>query len=91
MQNFYLWYAYSVCKQRILNKNGSAELGEKRLYHGTSAKSCDCIEKGRFDRSYAGAHGKECSKLYCTKYCEKFYIKDILFTIVYIIHHQLLN
>lgn len=26
------------------------------LYHGTSAESCDCIERDRFDRSYAGAH-----------------------------------
>ncbi|XP_072232866.1 protein mono-ADP-ribosyltransferase PARP14-like isoform X2 [Leuresthes tenuis] len=56
VQNVYLWHAYSVCKQRILAKNGSAELGEKFLYHGTSAESCSCIERDRFDRSYAGAH-----------------------------------
>ncbi|KAF3697760.1 Poly [ADP-ribose] polymerase 14 [Channa argus] len=58
VQNVYLWHAYAVCRQRILTKNGSAELGEKLLYHGTSAKSCDCIERDRFDRSYAGAHGE---------------------------------
>uniref|UniRef100_A0A7N6BPQ8 Poly [ADP-ribose] polymerase n=1 Tax=Anabas testudineus TaxID=64144 RepID=A0A7N6BPQ8_ANATE len=56
VQNLYLWQAYSVCRQRILAKNGSAELGEKRLYHGTSAESCNCIERDRFDRSHAGEH-----------------------------------
>ncbi|KAM9426420.1 protein mono-ADP-ribosyltransferase PARP14-like [Pholidichthys leucotaenia] len=56
VQNLYLWRAYSVCKQRILAKNGAAQLGEKFLYHGTSAESCNCIEKDRFDRSYAGTH-----------------------------------
>uniref|UniRef100_A0A3B3WK69 Poly [ADP-ribose] polymerase n=1 Tax=Poecilia mexicana TaxID=48701 RepID=A0A3B3WK69_9TELE len=56
VQNLYLWNAYSVCRQRILAKNGQAELCEKSLYHGTSAESCNCIERDRFDRSYAGAH-----------------------------------
>uniref|UniRef100_A0A3P9NNC8 Poly [ADP-ribose] polymerase n=1 Tax=Poecilia reticulata TaxID=8081 RepID=A0A3P9NNC8_POERE len=56
VQNQYLWNAYSVCRQRILAKNGQAELCEKSLYHGTSAESCNCIERDRFDRSYAGAH-----------------------------------
>ncbi|XP_032438279.1 protein mono-ADP-ribosyltransferase PARP14-like [Xiphophorus hellerii] len=56
VQNLYLWNAYSLCRQRILVKNGQAELGEKSLYHGTSAESCSCIERDRFDRSYAGAH-----------------------------------
>uniref|UniRef100_A0A3B5LL48 Poly [ADP-ribose] polymerase n=1 Tax=Xiphophorus couchianus TaxID=32473 RepID=A0A3B5LL48_9TELE len=46
----------NLCRQRILAKNGQAELGEKSLYHGTSAESCSCIERDRFDRSYAGAH-----------------------------------
>lgn len=59
MQNFYLWNAYAVCRQRILAKNGPADLGEKFLYHGTSAESCDCIEKDRFDRNFSGTHGKE--------------------------------
>uniref|UniRef100_A0A3Q0SRL0 Poly [ADP-ribose] polymerase n=1 Tax=Amphilophus citrinellus TaxID=61819 RepID=A0A3Q0SRL0_AMPCI len=58
VQNFYLWNAYSVCKQRILAKNGPAALGEMTLYHGTSAEACHCIERDRFDRSYAGQHGK---------------------------------
>ncbi|CAJ1085948.1 protein mono-ADP-ribosyltransferase PARP14-like isoform X2 [Xyrichtys novacula] len=56
VQNVYLWLAYTVCKERILTKNGPAELGEMSLYHGTSAKSCDCIEKNKFDRGYAGQH-----------------------------------
>ena len=59
MQNLYLWHAYVVCRQRILAKNGQADLGEKFLYHGTSAESCTLIERDRFDRSYAGKHGKE--------------------------------
>ncbi|XP_069014966.1 protein mono-ADP-ribosyltransferase PARP14-like [Embiotoca jacksoni] len=56
VQNLYLWEAYSVCKKRIKAKNGQADVGEKSLYHGTSAVSCDCIERDRFDRGYAGAH-----------------------------------
>ncbi|KAM7366437.1 hypothetical protein PAMP_015875 [Pampus punctatissimus] len=56
VQNVYLWYAYTVCRQRILAKNGVADLGEKSLYHGTSAKSCYCIERDRFDRNFAGQH-----------------------------------
>ncbi|XP_035004862.2 protein mono-ADP-ribosyltransferase PARP14-like isoform X2 [Hippoglossus stenolepis] len=58
VQNLYLWQAFSVCRQRIFFKNGREEeqLGEKSLYHGTSAESCNCIEKDRFDRNYAGTH-----------------------------------
>ncbi|XP_070849302.1 protein mono-ADP-ribosyltransferase PARP14-like [Chaetodon trifascialis] len=56
VQNFYLWHAFAVCRQRILAKNGAADLGEKHLYHGTSAESCNCIERDRFDRSFAGTH-----------------------------------
>ncbi|XP_007542434.1 poly [ADP-ribose] polymerase 14-like [Poecilia formosa] len=56
VQNVYLWHAFSICRYRILSKNGEADLGEKFLYHGTSAKSCKTIERDRFDRSYAGQH-----------------------------------
>ncbi|XP_032355071.1 protein mono-ADP-ribosyltransferase PARP14 isoform X1 [Etheostoma spectabile] len=56
VQNVYLWNAYSVFRQRLNDKNGQADLGEKSLYHGTSDQSCNCIEKNGFDRSYAGAH-----------------------------------
>uniref|UniRef100_UPI0009B45F82 poly [ADP-ribose] polymerase 14-like n=1 Tax=Monopterus albus TaxID=43700 RepID=UPI0009B45F82 len=56
VQNLYLWYAYTVCRERILAKNGLAELGEMSLYHGTSAESCKCIERDKFDRRFAGAH-----------------------------------
>ncbi|KAM6960083.1 protein mono-ADP-ribosyltransferase PARP14-like isoform 2-T2 [Tautogolabrus adspersus] len=56
VQNSYLWQAFSVCRRRITAKNGPAELGEKHLYHGTSANSCDCIERDKFDRGYAGTH-----------------------------------
>ncbi|MED6253919.1 hypothetical protein ATANTOWER_008100 [Ataeniobius toweri] len=56
VQNVYLWHAFSICRYRILSKNGEAELGEKLLYHGTSATSCNSIERDRFDRSYAGKH-----------------------------------
>ncbi|XP_015257731.1 PREDICTED: poly [ADP-ribose] polymerase 14-like [Cyprinodon variegatus] len=57
VQNVYLWNAYSLCRQRLLTKNGPKELGEKFLYHGTSVESCHCIERDRFDRSYTGLHG----------------------------------
>ncbi|CAJ1085947.1 protein mono-ADP-ribosyltransferase PARP14-like isoform X1 [Xyrichtys novacula] len=56
VQNVYLWHAYTVCRERIFAKNGRAELGERFLYHGTSAESCECIEKNKFDRGYAGQH-----------------------------------
>uniref|UniRef100_A0A673CGQ7 Poly [ADP-ribose] polymerase n=1 Tax=Sphaeramia orbicularis TaxID=375764 RepID=A0A673CGQ7_9TELE len=56
IQNLHLWRAFAVCRQRILAKNGVAELGEKLLYHGTSAESCNCIERDKFDRGYAGTH-----------------------------------
>ncbi|XP_032438307.1 protein mono-ADP-ribosyltransferase PARP14-like [Xiphophorus hellerii] len=56
VQNVFLWHAFNICRRRILSKNGEADLGEKFLYHGTSAKSCDTIERDRFDRSYAGQH-----------------------------------
>ncbi|XP_026150830.1 protein mono-ADP-ribosyltransferase PARP14-like [Mastacembelus armatus] len=56
VQNVYLWYAYTVCRERILTKNGPAELGEKTLYHGTSASACMCIERDRFNRNFAGQH-----------------------------------
>ncbi|XP_020510188.2 protein mono-ADP-ribosyltransferase PARP14-like isoform X1 [Labrus bergylta] len=62
VQNSYLWQAYSVCRQRISAKNGPAELGEKALYHGTSAESCDCIERDKFDRAYAGTHAARFGK-----------------------------
>uniref|UniRef100_A0A8C5DKP9 Poly [ADP-ribose] polymerase n=1 Tax=Gouania willdenowi TaxID=441366 RepID=A0A8C5DKP9_GOUWI len=57
IQNLYLWHAFSICRQRILSKNGVANLGEYHLYHGTSAESCHCIERDRFDRSHAGKFG----------------------------------
>lgn len=56
VQNTYQWHAFNVCRRRILSKNGEAELGEKLVYHGTSAESCKSIERDRFDRSYAGKH-----------------------------------
>ncbi|XP_054914600.1 protein mono-ADP-ribosyltransferase PARP15-like [Poeciliopsis prolifica] len=56
VQNVYLWHAFSICRRRILSKNGEADLGERFLYHGTSAKSCKTIERDRFDRNYAGQH-----------------------------------
>ncbi|KAK1889823.1 Protein mono-ADP-ribosyltransferase PARP14 [Dissostichus eleginoides] len=56
VQNIYLWYGYTVLKKYLLAKNGTAGDGEKLLYHGTSAESCNCIEKGKFDRNFAGKH-----------------------------------
>uniref|UniRef100_A0A667WN14 Poly [ADP-ribose] polymerase n=1 Tax=Myripristis murdjan TaxID=586833 RepID=A0A667WN14_9TELE len=56
VQNYSLWLAYALCRQRILTKNGSADLGEKMLYHGTAAESCTIIEKSKFDRNFAGEH-----------------------------------
>ncbi|KAM4612170.1 protein mono-ADP-ribosyltransferase PARP14-like [Polymixia lowei] len=57
VQNFYLWQAYALCRQRILAKNGVSDVGEKVLYHGTTAEASRCIEKNKFDRSYTGMNG----------------------------------
>ncbi|KAF3837265.1 hypothetical protein F7725_004729 [Dissostichus mawsoni] len=56
VQNLYLWYGYTVLKNCLLAKNDTAGDGEKLLYHGTSAESCNCIETGKFDRNFAGTH-----------------------------------
>ncbi|XP_029610115.1 protein mono-ADP-ribosyltransferase PARP14-like [Salmo trutta] len=59
VQNVFLWQANTLCEQRIRAKNGAAEVGVKKLYHGTAATTCDAIESNGFDRSYANitAHG----------------------------------
>ncbi|XP_074555195.1 protein mono-ADP-ribosyltransferase PARP14-like [Halichoeres trimaculatus] len=62
VQNLYLWHAFTICKQRILAKNGPAKLGEKVLYHGTSAESCYCIERDKFDRGFAGTNAARYGK-----------------------------
>ncbi|KAK5893346.1 hypothetical protein CgunFtcFv8_006225 [Champsocephalus gunnari] len=56
VQNPFLWYGYAVLKKHLLAKNDAAGDGEKFLFHGTSADSCNCIEKGKFDRNLAGKH-----------------------------------
>ncbi|KAJ8007573.1 hypothetical protein DPEC_G00095440 [Dallia pectoralis] len=53
VQNIFLWQAYAVCLQRFRAKNGPDGVGEKTLYHGTKAETCDAIERSGFDRSYA--------------------------------------
>ncbi|KAM3857569.1 protein mono-ADP-ribosyltransferase PARP14-like [Diretmus argenteus] len=57
VQNFFQWQAYALCRQRILATNGSSDLGEKMLYHGTAADAGYCIERTKFDRGFTGAHG----------------------------------
>ncbi|KAF6717731.1 Poly [ADP-ribose] polymerase 14 [Oryzias melastigma] len=56
VQNSHLWQAFEVSRDRLIAKNGKDEVGEKFLYHGTSAESCRCIERDKFDRGYAGKH-----------------------------------
>ncbi|RVE60262.1 hypothetical protein OJAV_G00179280 [Oryzias javanicus] len=56
VQNSHLWQAFEVSRERLTAKNGKDEVGEKFLYHGTSAESCRCIERDKFDRGYAGKH-----------------------------------
>ncbi|XP_068444554.1 protein mono-ADP-ribosyltransferase PARP14-like isoform X2 [Clinocottus analis] len=62
MQHTFLWKAYTLCRQRILEKNGLADLGEMSLYHGTSEESCNFIGQDRFNRSYAGQHAAKFGK-----------------------------
>ncbi|TNN38880.1 Poly [ADP-ribose] polymerase 14 [Liparis tanakae] len=62
MQGPFQWKAYTLCRQRILAKNGPAELGEKSLYHGTTAESCNSIGMDRFNRSYAGVNATKYGK-----------------------------
>lgn len=52
VQSLYLWQAYKVLEQRFQTKNGKAEVGERILYHGTAAATCNSIEKSGFNRGY---------------------------------------
>lgn len=62
VQNHHLWCSYFVMRRKMTMKNGEAEVGEKYLYHGTSADSCHCIERDRFDRNYTGKNAHHYGK-----------------------------
>ncbi|NXX29663.1 PAR14 polymerase, partial [Nicator chloris] len=55
VQNRYLWKNYQIKKCEIDKKNGNRN-NERLLFHGTSEKSVTFINKGGFNRSYAGVH-----------------------------------
>ncbi|XP_048826813.1 protein mono-ADP-ribosyltransferase PARP14-like isoform X3 [Brienomyrus brachyistius] len=57
VQNIHLWRAYSAKLEQFREKNGEGEIGEKLLYHGTSAGARASIEKGGLNRSFTGQHG----------------------------------
>ncbi|MBN3315729.1 PAR14 polymerase, partial [Atractosteus spatula] len=56
VQNVHLRRAYWVKEQHLREKNGPNEVREKMLFHGTAYNACDSIEKGGFNRSFAGQH-----------------------------------
>ncbi|XP_036406642.1 LOW QUALITY PROTEIN: protein mono-ADP-ribosyltransferase PARP14-like [Megalops cyprinoides] len=56
VQNRHLWRAFWGKKQQLEEKNGPGQVGETTLFHGTLSQACDSIEKGGFNRSFAGAH-----------------------------------
>ncbi|KAM9360379.1 protein mono-ADP-ribosyltransferase PARP14-like [Symphorus nematophorus] len=55
VQNTTLWQSYQLMKKQLEVKNNHKN-NERRLFHGTGAKSIDLINKQGFNRSYAGAH-----------------------------------
>ncbi|KAL4618292.1 poly ADP-ribose polymerase 14-like [Arapaima gigas] len=56
VQNIHLWRAYWGKLQQFVQKNGEGSVAENLLYHGTSATACDSIERGGFNRNFAGKH-----------------------------------
>ncbi|XP_035513982.1 protein mono-ADP-ribosyltransferase PARP14-like, partial [Morone saxatilis] len=60
VQNTTLWQSYQLMKKQLEVKNKHTN-NEKRLFHGTGAKSIDLINKQGFNRSYAGTQvGAKC-------------------------------
>ncbi|KAF6716797.1 Poly [ADP-ribose] polymerase 14 [Oryzias melastigma] len=56
VQNFALWKSYELLKKQMEQKNKHKK-NERILFHGTTDKSIDLINKNGFNRSYAGLHG----------------------------------
>ncbi|TMS03766.1 Poly [ADP-ribose] polymerase 14 [Larimichthys crocea] len=55
VQNPTLWQSYQLMKKQLEAKNKRTN-NERRLFHGTGAKSIDLINNQGFNRSYAGTH-----------------------------------
>uniref|UniRef100_A0A3B3BS18 Poly [ADP-ribose] polymerase n=1 Tax=Oryzias melastigma TaxID=30732 RepID=A0A3B3BS18_ORYME len=55
VQNFALWKSYELLKKQMEQKNKHKK-NERVLFHGTTDKSIDLINKNGFNRSYAGLH-----------------------------------
>ncbi|XP_053321588.1 protein mono-ADP-ribosyltransferase PARP14-like [Spea bombifrons] len=56
IQNRYQYTAYTLRKDYIRKKNGSSEVNERTLYHGTQHQNCNSINSNGFNRSFAGTN-----------------------------------
>lgn len=72
VQNGALWKSYQLMKKQMEMKN-KHQNNEKLLFHGTGPDSIDLIDKRGFNRSYAGAHGKNTSRINVSKYVENVF------------------
>ncbi|XP_043914315.1 protein mono-ADP-ribosyltransferase PARP14-like [Protopterus annectens] len=57
VQNSTLYQAYMVKREQIIEKNGSHDLMEMRLFHGTTKEACSGINLHGFNRSFSGQNG----------------------------------
>ncbi|MBN3316847.1 PAR14 polymerase, partial [Atractosteus spatula] len=54
IQNINLRRGYEAQKRKFLNKNGPAAVGERMMFHGTTASACSSIAENGFNKRYAG-------------------------------------
>ncbi|XP_068101927.1 protein mono-ADP-ribosyltransferase PARP15-like isoform X2 [Hyperolius riggenbachi] len=59
IQDVKLWQSFSVKKQAV-DRKYPRQQNIQHLYHGTSIKSIDNINKGGFNRIYCGKNGTSC-------------------------------
>uniref|UniRef100_A0A672GID0 Poly [ADP-ribose] polymerase n=1 Tax=Salarias fasciatus TaxID=181472 RepID=A0A672GID0_SALFA len=57
LQNIHLRRTYEVQKQYVSEKNKGQGTIERRLFHGTSQKTCDSIMNNGFNMSFSGKNG----------------------------------
>ncbi|XP_069044726.1 protein mono-ADP-ribosyltransferase PARP14-like isoform X2 [Lepisosteus oculatus] len=54
IQNINLRRGYEAQKRKFLNKNGPTAVGERMMFHGTTASACSSIAENGFNKRYAG-------------------------------------
>eukprot|EP00079_Xenopus_tropicalis_P011146 XP_002936735.2 PREDICTED: poly [ADP-ribose] polymerase 14-like [Xenopus tropicalis] len=54
VQNIYQYVAYALSKEIMKEKNGTAKVNERTLYHGTASENCQSINHSGFERNFTG-------------------------------------